>query len=291
MKDLLAWAGKNQANKLEDVINDAKNPTFWESIDWSDILKKFAFALIIFIIGYYVLKVINLLIRKIMNRHNINKGLTHFLIKFFSFFYLFVLFTIIAGNLGFKITSLITLIGSLGLAIGLAMQGSLQDLASGILIVTLNNFRVGDYVYVGENDNLLKVYSINLFNSLFRNSSNYIVSFPNSYLTKNKITNLSTLDYVYCSYYFHVPGDVDVELIKTLCKEVLDKEELIIHDQDYLIKISEITDYSLKFLMSGQVKAKDLLACQGNLLEGMRLAFKDHGIKVPHQKFIISNEE
>lgn len=183
------------------------------------------------------------------------------------------------------------MIGSLGLAIGLAMQGSLQDLASGILIVTLNNFRVGDYVYVGENDNLLKVYSINLFNSLFRNSSNYIVSFPNSYLTKNKITNLSTLDYVYCSYYFHVPVDVDVELVKTLCKEVLDKEELIIHDQDYLIKISEITDYSLKFLMSGQVKAKDLLACQGNLLEGMRLAFKDHGIKVPHQKFIISNEE
>ena len=68
-------------------------------------------------------------------------------------------------------------------AIGLAMQGSLQDLASGILIVTLNNFRVGDYVYVGENDNLLKVYSINLFNSLFRNSSNHIVSFPNSYIT------------------------------------------------------------------------------------------------------------
>ena len=88
MKDLLAWAGKNQANKLEDVINDAKNLTFWESIDWSGILKKFAFALIIFIIGYYVLKVINLLIRKIMNRHNINKGLTHFFNKILLIFLL-----------------------------------------------------------------------------------------------------------------------------------------------------------------------------------------------------------
>lgn len=284
---VLAINTENEAEKIDNIIKDVSNPSFWSYINWSIIFKKAAIAIGAFIIGIYILKLINSIIRKILNSHEINKGLIHFLTKFVSFLYLFILITFIAGNLGFKTTSLITLIGSLGIAIGLALQGSLQDLASGILIVTLNYFKVGDYVYIGDNDDILIVDNIKLFNSSFKNASNYIISYPNSYIAKNKITNLSISNDISCSYYFHVPLDVNVSLIKKLAVTVLENEPLILHDKGYVVKIAEITDYSLKFLITGQVKDKDLVICKGHLTESIKEILEKNGIKTPHKKLLI----
>lgn len=279
------------ANDVNEVIEEVTKPSFWQSIDWSNIFKKFLLALAIYIVGVYILKIITNVIKKIMDRRNINRSFTYFLVKSISFVYLFILIIIIAGNLGLNTSSLITLVGSFGIAIALALKESLQDLASGIMIVSINPLRVGDYVYIDDKDELLKVHSVKLFNTVFLNSSNYMISYPNSLIMKNKITNLSIMDSISCSINFEVPLDYDQDFIKSLGKKVLDNEKNIIHEKGYYLRLIEITDYSLKFAMGAQVKASDYIVTRANLIENMKKELDKNKIKVPRRRLVILNSD
>ncbi|MDO5715859.1 MAG: mechanosensitive ion channel [Tissierellia bacterium] len=253
----------------------------WKNIDWTSLGLRLLTGLIFFTIGYYLIKLIIRLIRSILERQGVTKGMIYFLTRTLRFILLFILITVIAGTLGIKTTSLVALIGSLGIAVGLALQGSLSDLASGIMLVTLHPIRVGDYVFLEGEDTLLQVHQIRLFNTYFIDKRNFILIHPNSRIIKNKIQNLSKKDFVKFDVEVDIAYSADLEKAKIAITKGLKSNPLILHDQGYLIAVKELKDSGIGLLVRASVRSKDYAIAKLKTTEDIKKLLDEYHIEIP----------
>ena len=240
----------------------------------------FFIALCILIIGRQAIKIVIKIISSALERSNTEDTVRIFVTNLLNTLLMIVVFIAAINQLGIQTTSIIAVLGAAGLAIGLALQGSLSNFAAGILIVIYRPYKVGDYIQA--DNHLGTVDDIQIFSTVLRTPDNKIVVVPNGSIMNGSIVNFShqkerRIDIVIgCSY------DDDIDKVKEVLADVLSKDERILTEPKPRIALSELADSSVNFIVRPWVKNSEYLDVLYSLLEEIKKRFDQEGISIPY---------
>ena len=247
------------------------------------------FAAIIFIVGKWLVGVINRLARKLMTKANMDKILVNFIGSIVSS--VLLLFVVIAAldQLGVNTTSLIALIGAAGLAIGLALQGSLQNLASGVMLIVFRPFKDGDFVEAGGTMGVVE--EIGIFTTKMRTGDNKEVIVPNGQIFGGIITNYSKRETRRVDMVFGIGYGDDIRKAKEVITGIIEADERILKDPAPLVVVGELADSSVNFNVRPWVKSGDYWGVYFDLNEKIKMAFDENGISIPFPQMDVHLEK
>lgn len=236
-------------------------------------------ALAIFIIGRMVAKAIAKGILKALKLRNIDDTVASF-IHNLSYGALFV-FVIIAAlsQLGIQTASFITVIGAAGLAIGLALQGSLSNFASGVLMIIFRPFKIGDYVEAGGKAGTVE--DIQIFATQLKTPDNKVIIIPNSTIMDDSIVNYSRKPMRRVDLKIGVSYDAYLPDVKALLNKTVQANEKVLHDEGYKIAVLELADSSVNFVVRVWSKTPEYWDVYFELTESIKLALDENGISIP----------
>ena len=244
-----------------------------------DMATKIISAILIFIIGKFVAKLITSFLHKALQKSKIDETLSIFL-RNLSYSTLMVVVIIIALDaLGVETTSFVAVLGAAGLAIGLALQGSLSNFAAGVLIILLRPFHVGNFVEAGGAKGVVK--DIDIFTTTIDTPDNKRMIIPNSKITSDNIINYSTNPTRRVDLVMGISYDDDIKKAKETMAKVLSEEPRVLAEPAFLIAVAELGDSSVNFNVRPWVKADDYWGVYYDLTEKLKLALEDNGITIP----------
>ncbi|QOQ97565.1 mechanosensitive ion channel family protein [Helicobacter winghamensis] len=243
-------------------------------------------AFFILIIGYYVARVFSKYIAKLIAKATEDETLAGFL-KNVAFVGIFVLAIITAlTNLGVKTTSIIAVLGTAGLAIGLSLKDSLSNLASGILIVVLKQFRKGDVVTL--NSITGRVQEVNLFQTKITTLDNQLVILPNSMIVSAPIINVNANPTRRLDLIFSVSYTSDLDKAKSILEEIFNAEEIVLKEPEPLIGVDVLNASSVDFMVRFWVNSSEVINAKLDLLQKVKMRFDAEGIEIPYNKLDIN---
>ena len=212
-------------------------------------------ALAIFIIGKMVVGILTNVAKSLMKKAKVDELLVNFIGSIIKT--VLLLFVVIAAldQLGVDTTSLIALIGAAGLAIGLALQGSLQNLASGVMLIIFRPFKNGDFIEAAGVSGVVE--EIGIFTTTMRSGDNKEIIVPNGALFGGTITNVSARDTRRVDMVFGIGYDDDIRKAKDIIKQILDEDDRVLNDPAPLIAVGELADSSVNFNVRPWVKSGD----------------------------------
>jgi len=246
------------------------------AIDWGI---KIILALVIFFVGKWIAKKITDLFRKTMTARNVDPTLTAFIINII--YYLALIFVCIAAlsQVGIQTASLVAVIGAAGLAIGLALQGSLSNFAAGVMLILFRPLKVGDFVDAGGAMGTIR--EVGIFNSTMLTPDNKTIIVPNSNITGGNITNFSTQPERRVDFVIGVSYNSDVKRVKEVLAEVVNADERVIKEKGITIGLLELADSSVNFAVRQWVKSSDYWGVYFDLMENIKLRLDAEGIEIP----------
>jgi small conductance mechanosensitive channel len=236
-------------------------------------------AIVVFIVGRWIAKGLTKFAENMMNKRQVDPTIVSFAANM-TYIALLVFVVLAAlGQLGIQTTSFIAVIGAAGLAIGLALQGSLANFAAGFLMIIFRPFKVGDYI---EGAGVAgTVEAIQIFTTQLKTPDNKTVIIPNGALTAGNITNYSTKGTRRVDLVFGIGYGDDIDHAKKVIMDVLAKEERILKDPATTIGVVELGDSSVNFAVRPWVKADDYWNVYFNLTENIKKSFDSQGISIP----------
>lgn len=237
-------------------------------------------AIAIFVIGRWVARILLNVVDKMLRKAGMDTMLVDFVHSILNA--LLLLFIIIAAldQLGVDTTSFIALIGAAGLAIGLALQGSLQNFASGVLLIVFRPFKVGHFIEAAGVSGVVE--EIGIFSTRLKTGDNREIIVPNGAIYDGTITNNSARDTRRIDMVFGIGYDDDIRKAKEIMKAILDADERVFEEPAALIVVGELADSSVNFNVRPWVKAADYWAVKFDVTEKVKLAFDDAGISIPY---------
>lgn len=246
---------------------------------------KIALALIIFIIGRMAVAVVIKMVRKVLQARGMDDILVSFLTSILR--WVLLLFVIIAAlsQLGVDTTSLVALLGAAGLAIGLSLQSSLSNFASGVMLIIFRPFAKGDFVEAGGASGVIE--QISIFTTTMRTPDNKEVIVPNGAIIDNNITNYSARDTRRIDMVFGIGYDDDIRKAKALLEEIVAADERVLAEPAPVIAVSELADSSVNFVVRPWAKTSDYWAVQWDTTEAVKLRFDEAGISIPYPQMDI----
>lgn len=236
-------------------------------------------AVAILVLGRILVGVVTGVVRRMLERHKVEATLSKFLVSLTRI--ALMTFVIIAAirALGVETTSFIAVIGAAGLAIGLALQGSLANLASGVMLVLFRPFKVGDYVEAGGTAGTVDV--IHIFSTVLTTPDNKKVILPNGKITADNITNYSAMDTRRIDLVFGIGYDDDLKKAKTVLEGILREDERILEDPAPTVAVMELGDRSINFAVRPWVRTADYWSVYFDINEKVKLTFDREGISIP----------
>ena len=237
-------------------------------------------ALSILIIGRQVVKILIKVISTALERSNTEDTVRIFVTNLLNTLLMIVVFIAAINQLGIQTTSIIAVLGAAGLAIGLALQGSLSNFAAGILIVIYRPYKVGDYIQA--DNHLGTVDDIQIFSTVLKTPDNKLVIVPNGSIMNGSIVNFSNQDkrrvdiIASCSY------EDDIDKVKSVLADILSKDDRILNEPKPRIAVSELADSSVNFIVRPWVKNSDYIDVYYSLLEEIKKRFDQEGIAIPY---------
>ncbi len=272
---------------LTDVENDLDvlQKYLEKLIDWiSNKAVALLVALIFLFLSIKLSKWITSKIKKSLDKAGVDKGLSGFLMSFLSVVLYAIIIITVVNLLGFNSTSLITLLGSAGLAVGLALQGSLANLAGGVLILIMKPFKVGDYII--ENDKKCEgtVKEINIFYTKLVTYDNKLIVIPNGNITANSIVNLSAMEYRKVDIKVNVSFDSDIEKVKTVLNEVIEQSQYVSKEHDINLFVESFGDSAIIMGVRFYVLTDNYWAAKWDTNEKIKIAFDKNNIVIPHNQ-------
>lgn len=240
---------------------------------------KILFAIIIFFVGKYFSGVAQKLVRKLLNSRKIDPTVVSFVANL-TWAVVFV-FTVIAtlGQIGVQTASLVAVIGAAGLAIGLALQGSLSNFASGVLMVLFRPCRVGDYIEAAGIAGTVD--EITIFSTKLRTPDNKVIVAPNSAIMNGTITNYSASENRRIDLVIGVSYSADIALTKKVLTDILDNNQYVLKDPSYTVGLSELANSSINFVVRPWVKTADYWTARFEILEQIKNALDAANIEIP----------
>lgn len=237
-------------------------------------------AIAILLFGKILIAIISKWIVKVMNRRKVDPTIVTFTSSLTKA--LLWVFIVIAAlsQLGFETASFIAVIGAAGLAVGFALQGSLSNFASGVLIILFRPFKVGDAVEAAGVLGAVK--RINIFNTVFKTFDNKIVVIPNSQITGGKITNLTAEEERRVDLTVGVSYDSEIEKVKEVVYSVIARHNLILKEPEATVRLAEMADSSLNFTVKVWAKTENYWPVFFDLNEQIKEELDKNNISIPY---------
>lgn len=248
-------------------------------------------ALIFFFLGRIAIKWIRKLTRKMLERSNVDKGVETFVDSLLKFMLYGILLFTIATKFGFDTASVAALIASAGVAVGLAVQGSLSNFAGGILILLLKPFVVGDYIIEDNHGNEGTVKEIQLFYTKLLTVDNRTVVIPNGMLTNNSLTNVTHMDERKLELKVSISYESDLLKAKAVLADLIRKESRIMQDKEHRIFVDELGDDGVILGMRCWVSTEDYWNVRWDMLEEIKLTFDRESIVIPYRQMNVRIQE
>lgn len=240
---------------------------------------KLLLAVVVLCIGWWFIKRIINLMDRAMDRYNVELTLQRFLLSFCGIFLKCILVIIFASMIGVETASLIAVLGAAGLAVGLALQGSLSNFAGGVIILFFKPFKAHDVIeaqgYVGV------VQEIQIFNTIIRTLDNQRVIIPNGMLSNGCIKNIFTEDTRRVDLTFGVSYGDDIDKVRRVIESVIAANDKILSSPQPDIFVSQHADSSVNFLVRPWCNSEDYWPVYFGLMEEMKKAFDREGITIP----------
>ena len=243
-------------------------------------------AIIIFAIGRKLINLLVKLLDKSFRKSSMDLGVIKFLNSFIRISLNIVLIVVIAGFVGLETTSLATIIGSAGLAIGLSLQGSLSNFAGGVLVLILRPFTIGDYIISGSNEGVVK--GIDIFYTRLLTADNKLVVIPNGALSNSPITNVTNQDIRRVDIVVGVDYSEDIRKVKNLLSDIANNYELIEKDKGVDIFVDELASSSVNIGFRVWAKTENYWKVKWDMNENIKYEFDKAGIRIPFDQLDVS---
>lgn len=249
---------------------------------------KVILALVFFFLGSKVIKWIRKIVHRSFERTNVDAGVAQFVDSMIKFGLYALLIFMIATNFGIESSSIAALIASAGVAVGLALQGSLSNFAGGILILLLKPFAVGDYIVVTQEGIEGTVKEIQIFYTKLATVDNQTVVVPNSILTSNSLTNVTARPERQLDLKVGIGYDSDLKKAKKLIEDMLYSDSSVIQDEDIKVFVDSLGASAVVIGLRAWVKTEEYWATRWRLMEQIKLTFDAEGIEIPYNQLTVN---
>ncbi|MCI7083958.1 MAG: mechanosensitive ion channel [Tenericutes bacterium] len=244
-----------------------------------DISAKLLLAVVILAIGSKIIKIVENNLRKENKLKHLDASVKGFLISFISITSKIVLFIAILHILGVPTASIITVFGSCAVAIGLALQGGLSNIAGGLMILIFKPFKVGDYIEVSGKEGTVK--SITMFYTTITTFDNKLIQLPNGSLSNSNITNYTANKKRRVDIDISVSYSSDIDKVKKVINELISKNELVLQEENNYVKLSKHDDSALVFAVRVWTKTENYWDLYFDLMESIKKTLDKNKIEIP----------
>ena len=245
-------------------------------------------AILIYYIGKKLVKVVLRIFDRFLERAGTDISLKKFLYSGLRIILYIVVFILMIRTVGIGTSSIIAVLGSAGLTLGLALQGSLSNLAGGVLILLLKPFRVGDYIIEDTKGNEGTVQSIDVFYTRLLTIDNRMVAVPNGTLANSSLTNVTSQTRRRIDMIIPIAYNADLRLAKEKIKEVVDRTEDVMKDQPIDIFVSELGESSVNLGLRAWFPTDIYWKAKWKITEEIKLEFDRCGIEIPYNKLDVN---
>ena len=271
----------NEAQNLE--VNSSTLKQFFSDISTGALHLglRVLLAVIFFFIGSQLIKIIRKIIKRSMQRANAELGAVQFVDSFVKASLYVILVLLLASSCGVDAASIVALLGSAGVAIGLAVQGSLSNLAGGVLILVLKPFKVGDYIIESHTGKEGTVKEIQIFYTKLLTYDNQTVVLPNGSLANNSLVNVTAQDIRRMDIIVPVSYKADLKRAKEVLANVLEQDEAVLKEREHIVFVNQLGSSSVDLGVRCWLKQSDFWTGKWRLTENCKLALDAAGIEIP----------
>lgn len=236
-------------------------------------------ALVLLIAGFFLIKFLTKLIRKGLRKREFDPSLTGFTISLSRFFLYIILIVIVGSTLGIETSSFVAILGAAGLAIGLALQGSLANFAGGMLILVFKPFKVNDLIYI--NNNLGRVTDIDILYTRMLTFDYRVITMPNGNLSNNNVENHTMMEQRRIDMKIKLSFTTDIKKVRSIVISTLKKHPKVFDDPAPDFWLDEIGEYDLKISTRCWVEPEEYWPVYWEQLEAIKEALEAEGISIP----------
>lgn len=240
---------------------------------------KLALAIVTLLIGLWIIKGITKLVYVSMKRSKVDKTLIPFVCSLISWTLKILLFISVASMIGIATTSFVAVLGAAGLAVGLALQGSLSNFAGGVLIMIFKPYKVGDLIeaqgHFGE------VKEVQIFNTIILSPQSKRIIIPNGAVSNGSIVNYSAEGKIRVDMVIGISYDSDIDQAKSILMEVLENNDRVMKDPAPFVGVTEMADSSVNLVVRPHCKPEEYWDTHFEISEAAKKALDANGISIP----------
>jgi small conductance mechanosensitive channel len=241
---------------------------------------KLVVAILTLVIGLWIINTLIKVVFKRLTKLNYDVTLTRFIRSIIGIALKVMLWITVISMLGIKMTSFIAVLGAAGLAVGLALQGSLANFAGGVLIMLFRPFKVGDFI--SAQGHMGSVHSIQIFNTILKTVDNKTVIIPNGNLANSDMVNFSTEENRRVDLSFGISYDDDFNKAKEIISSLIAKDERIFKDPAPFVRVSELADSSVNITVRVWAKGADYWGVYFDMMENVKSEFDKNNVTIPY---------
>ena len=281
-----AAANGDVIEEMEELIKPGVLKTFLSALPEKamNLGIRVLLAVLVFLIGVQLIKLIRSIIRKSMKRANVEVGAVQFVDSFIKAAMYIILVLTIASSFGLDAASIVAVLGSAGVAIGLAVQGSLSNLAGGVLLLILKPFKVGDYIKEDSSGKEGTVTEIQIFYTKLLTFDNQTVILPNGSLANNSLVNVSAETHRRMDIKIGISYKADLKKAKDVLLQVLETDEKTSKDKDRLVFVDELAESAVILGVRCWFAQEDFWSGKWRITENCKLALDEAGIEIPYNQ-------
>lgn len=268
--------------QTEDISSETAPAIYLKQI--GDVLIEFGLrilaAIAILAVGVWVAKWLRQFSRKLMNRREVDGTVSSFLANLIYYALLTAIMIVALGQLGVETASFVAVIGAAGLAIGLALQGSLSNFAAGILLIVFRYFKAGDYIEAAGTSGIVE--EITIFTTTLKTPDNRQVIVPNSNILSSNITNFSAHSTRRVDMVFGISYEDDIDRAREIIWEVIHQDDRVLKDPEPTVSLFQLADSSVNFAVRPWVNSVDYWTVMCDTTETIKKRFDAAGINIPY---------
>ena len=274
---------------LRNIFEKTITEEFWlkvYSLAWRVVL-----SVVILIIAIQLVKLFKRFLRKFFKKVKIDDGIAGFLCSLIGVAIYIIIGFLIAQFMGIDAASIVALLGSAGVTIGLAIQGSLSNIAGGVLILILKPFKIGDYIIENTHSNEGTVIEIGLIYTKLNTIDNRTVILPNGMLANSSIVNVTQTPYRMIDLKFDIAYSADFEMAKDLIAQVLKDDEAVLDEKPVVIAMESWEASSIRICARFYVQNENFLATRFRVRESVKTIFDKNNIEIPFTQVVVHNSK
>ncbi len=280
----------SKISDLDSLQENLKNPSALESFVAGLPTKamnlgfRVLICIVILFIGTRIINMITKIFRKSLAKAFDDKGIVGFITTFVKMILDVILVMMVASTFGVDATSIVAVLGSAGIAIGLALQGSLSNFAGGVILLWMKPFKIGDYIIEDAHKNEGIVTDIQIFYTVLNTVDNKSIMIPNGTLANTSLTNVTKMQKRQIDFSVGISYDSDLLKAKKILKEVVEREEHAVKNAEPVIFVRELGDSAVVLGARVWVPTADYFPALWNLNETVKLEFDKNGIEIPYNQ-------